>query len=82
MSWEGRWQRQCERRINIRGVRRINIRKEKLEIGDQDYVKASHSGGREEEEEKMWITGRRDVTVSTRRLEMKQEVIDQRVSRP
>ena len=51
----------------------MNIRKEKLEIGDQDYVKALHSGGREEEEEKMWIMGRRDVTVSTRRLEMKHQ---------
>ena len=50
--WEGRWQSQCEGRINLRGIRRIHIRKEKLEIGDQDYVKASPSGGREEEEEK------------------------------
>ena len=55
----------------------MSIREEKLEIGDQDCIKASHSGGREEEEEKLWIMGRRDVTVSTRRLEMKEEVIEQ-----
>lgn len=56
----------------------MNIRREKLEGGVQDYVKISHSSGWERgniivgngQEEKMWVVGRREVAMSTRRLEM------------
>lgn len=79
-EWRGiaRWQKQCERRINIRRPRRMNVRREKLEGGVQDYVKISYSRGWERgniimgngQEEKMWVVGRREVAMFTRRLEM------------
>ena len=52
----------------------MNIRREKLEGGVQDYVKISHSSGWERgniimgngQEEKMWVVGRREVAMSTK----------------